>query len=240
MSGHPAHLVFVDFENVPTFDLDAIAPLAVFVTVLIGKTQTKIDMKLALQVSRHASKVALIQTDVAGRNALDLILAYHLGRAAASSPGSTLHVVSRDKDFDPLLAHLASAHVAASRCASFGELPFLPSAAARTTPKKKTAPKKKTPAASITATSAPIDASDEVLEKLVTRLRTDGSPRPKTKKSLLSHISNCYGNRLSETELNQKIDSLAAAGLLTIGSNNAITYQSQIPTPMSPKPPAAS
>lgn len=220
MSSTPTHHVFVDFENVPTFDLDCITQFDAFVTVLIGKSQTKLDMNLALQVKRHASKVELIQTAVSGRNALDLILAYHLGRAAALSSGTTLHVVSKDKDFDPLLSHLKSNGVSASRCASFSELPFV----APSTPKKKAASKKKTTAADAPAPVTATETSDTVMEKIISHLRTDGGPRPKRESSLLRHIGNCYGNRLTETELAQKLETLTASGLLSISPDGKVTY----------------
>src|SRR5687767_7742057 len=81
---HPhAHHIFVDFENVSFVDLDAIAALPVFVTLLIGKNQTKIDAVLVQQIHAHANKVRLITLGASGRNALDLTLSYYLGRAAA-------------------------------------------------------------------------------------------------------------------------------------------------------------
>lgn len=225
MSTIATHLVFVDFENVPSFDLDLIAHLPVFVTVLIGKTQTKLDMNLALQVARHAGKVELLQTTASGRNALDLILAYHLGRATVDSPGATLHVISKDRDFDPLLAHLSSTGIAASRSESFSELPFLPSPATRAAPKKKSPPKKEThpPSAAPTA-PASSPSSDPVMEKIILRLRTEGSPRPKRKTTLLRHIDNCYGKRLTPAELDQKLHALVAARLLNISPEGKVTY----------------
>lgn len=218
----PSHLVFVDFENVPSFDLDAVAQLPVFVKVLVGKSQTKLDMNLAMQVSRHASKVELIPVAASGRNALDLVLAYHLGRAAAATPDTTLHVVSKDHDFDPLLAHLNGAGVKASRSPSFADLPFLQTTKAPST--RKSAPRKKTAkAASPAPPPPPIAESDPVLEKLAARLG-DGGPRPKRKTSLLRHIGNCYGNRLTPSELERKLDELVASGVCTLSPEGKVSY----------------
>jgi len=226
VSPAPAHLVFVDFENVPTFDLDSVAQLPVFVTVLIGKTQTKLDMSLVLQVARHAAKMELIQTGASGRNALDLILAFHLGQAAARSPGATLHVISKDKDFDPLLAHLSSTGVPSSRSESFAELPFVRPAAPPAVPKKRASPRRKSTGMVDVVPAIPPAMPDPVMEKIIAHLRTDGGPRPKRKNSLLRHIANCYGNRLTEPELGQKLNALTATGLMTISSDGKVGYLS--------------
>lgn len=213
-----SHFVFVDFENVPNADLDAIGALPVVVTLLIGKSQTKLDTSLVAQIHRHAAKVRLVEVGASGRNALDLTLAYYLGRARVEAAEAELHIVSRDKDFEPLIAHLRSQKVKISRAESFAALPFLP--AKKSAPHhKKTASTQKKPVA-VESSVAPIDK----FEKLISRLTNSAAPRPKRKKGLLSHINTAYGNKLSETELLEKLDQLAARAVCKIDSNDRVTY----------------
>jgi hypothetical protein len=95
------HHVFVDFENVPSVDLAPIADLPVMVTVLIGGTQSKLDTDFVEQIHAHAAKVRLVRLAGSGRDALDLTLAYFLGRAVLEQSAYELHVVSKDKDSIP-------------------------------------------------------------------------------------------------------------------------------------------
>src|SRR6185312_8463939 len=120
-----ANFVFVDFENVPSVDLGLVEGKAVQVTLMIGKNQTKIDFALVAQIQRMADQVELVKLDASGRNALDLTLANYLGRAIERRPDAQFCIVSKDKDFEPMIAHLVAKGVKVVRCDSFGALPFL-------------------------------------------------------------------------------------------------------------------
>ena len=119
------HHVFVDFENVPNVDLTLIENRPARVTLLIGKRQQKLDLKLVQQILRFADQVKLVEVGASGRNALDLTLACYLGRAIQLESGTTFAIVSRDKDFDPMIAHLKGTGVMVSRHDSLAAVPFL-------------------------------------------------------------------------------------------------------------------
>ena len=55
------HFVFVDFENVPSVDLDAIGAHPVHVTLLIGKNQKKLEVALVQQILRLTTRVDLLE-----------------------------------------------------------------------------------------------------------------------------------------------------------------------------------
>src|SRR4051812_27262518 len=78
----PMNHVFVDFENVPSVDLSLIRGRPVDVTLLIGEKQRRLDLDLVRQIHEHATQVSLVEVGASGRNALDLVLAWHLGHAA--------------------------------------------------------------------------------------------------------------------------------------------------------------
>ena len=213
-----AQLVFVDFENVPHVDLDAIATLPVVVTLLIGKNQTKLDTSLVAQIHRRAAQVRLVEVGASGRNALDLTLAYYLGYAAASTAAAELHIVSKDKDFEPLIAHLRSQNLKVTRSESFAALPFLPvKKIAPPTRKAASTPKK------VVSPDLAVPVVDK-LEKLIIRLQTSAGPRPKKKTSLLRHINTAYGNKLSEDELLALVDQLVVRGIFAIDARDNLTY----------------
>jgi hypothetical protein len=188
------HHVFVDFENVQDIDLDAIGALPVFVTLFIGKHQTKVATTLLEQVHRHAPKVRIVRLGSAGHNALDMLIARHIGRAELEYAGAELHIISKDHDFDPLIAHLHTNELAVSRSTTFAALPFLPG---KKRVKARSGAKAAMPAPTPVAQTA--DAlSPEKLEKLAQRLRDRPENRPKSRKSLLHHINAAGGHKLSE------------------------------------------
>ncbi|MDI1336349.1 MAG: PIN domain-containing protein [Lacunisphaera sp.] len=205
--------VFVDFENVPTVDLELIGNHPVLVTLLIGKNQKRLDTSFSLQLHKFSEKVQPIEVGASGRNALDLILSYYLGRVAGPAFHGQCFIVSKDKDFDPLISHLMANGIQVSRHDSFAALPFL-------SPPKKSSPPKKAAPAKDTAPKPPQDR----LEKLVTALRTKSTARPGKRKALLAHINNMHGNKLSPAELEKVITDLVGRGVINIDAKDKISY----------------
>jgi hypothetical protein len=216
------HYVFVDFENVPEVDLGLIDGKPIQVTLLIGKNQKKLDLVLVQQIRRLASQVELLEVGVSGRNALDLTLAYYLGKVVQRCPDAQFRIVSKDKDFDPLIAHLSSKGIAVHRCDGFAALPFLPKPP-KPHPIKAAVPAKLNAPAKA-AGPGKAGAPDVRLEKLIARLRNNLAPRPKRKASLLAHINTAFGNRLSEAEQGDKLDELTRRGVLIIDGKGKVTY----------------
>jgi hypothetical protein len=216
------HFVFVDFENVQQVDLGLVEGKPAHVTLLIGKNQKKIDLALVQQIRRLAAQVDLVEVGASGRNALDLTLAYYLGQAVLRDPSARFCIVSGDKDFDPMIAHLSGQGIKVVRCDSFAALPFLPRPS-RTTPVKAAIPVK--PSAPVkAAASVKAGASDDRFERLVARLQNNSGPRPKKKSSLLAHISTYFGNKLTAAEQNEKANELIRRGVLSLDAKGKIAY----------------
>lgn len=221
MPAAPTHFVFVDFENVPEADLRLVAGKPVHVTLLIGKNQAKLDFSLVEQIHQFATQVELVKLGGSGRNALDMTLAYYLGRAVERRPDAQFFIVSKDKDFEPMLAHIVERKIKAVRCDSFAVLPFLPKAK-KSTPAKMP---KSTPHPPVKVESLPSAAAlDERFEKLVNRLRNNLAPRPKKQSRLLSHINTAYGGKLAEGEQRRKLAELVDRGVLSIDGADKVTY----------------
>jgi hypothetical protein len=224
------HHVFVDFENVPKIDLDAIAAAPAVVTLFIGKHQTKVDTELFDQAVRHAARLKIVRLESAGRNALDLVIAHYLGRTVIETPQTELHIVSRDKDFDPLIAHLRGKGVKVARSDSFAELPFLnakkrgrPRAAASRSGSTVAAAKTPANAAAAASASAPNGTLTAAkLEKLALRLQTNPSHRPKTRESLLHHINTTGGLALTPAAQAEVVAELESRGVLRLDGEKVI------------------
>lgn len=117
--------IFVDFENVQETDLDRVANKPVKVTLVLGERHKHLPVELVKRLLKYAGQVELIETGRSGKNALDLVLAQHIGEAKRADPQGYFHVVSRDKDFDALIGHLRDNGTLAGRHAGFGEIPVL-------------------------------------------------------------------------------------------------------------------
>jgi len=221
------HLVFVDFENVPAIDLAGVEGKPVRVVLLIGTKQKKLDLPLVQQIHRLGPSIGLIEVGAAGRNALDLVLAYHLGLAALEHAGARCYIVSQDKDFDALIAHLKARKAVISRHASFDGLPFL--ATKRATPpkpppasaKSRTAPP--APQAPPPAPAHPPPAVDR-LEKIMARLR-EGINRPKTRATLARHLTASLGKTSTPGDVDEAIARLTREGLLAVDAQGKVSYR---------------
>ena len=190
------HLVFVDFENVPNIDLALIVTHPARVILLIGKNQKRLDLALVQQIHQLGERIQLIEVGASGHNALDLTLAYHLGRAVVHAPSTIFHIISKDSDFDPLIAHLQANGVAVNRHPSFDALPFLPG------------PKKAAPALKV-----PEDRRSKVMARLKDPANAS---RPTTKRALLAHIKTGLGKAASTGDPEDILRELADEGALTI------------------------
>ena len=194
----PVHHVFVDFENVQEIDLAPFTGKPVEVTLLLGRMQKRLEVGLVKQLLQRPAGVRLIEMGVSGKNALDLALAYHLGKAAADDPSGCFHIISKDRDFDPLIAHLQQANIKIWRHDTFSLQAILP---------------EKQPAA----------AADKV-EIVAHRLRKSTTNRPKRKSTLLSHINAQFQGRLKDSEAGEIVEALVGRRVISIDSKGKVTY----------------
>ncbi len=234
MSANPyTHHVYVDFENVSDLDLGLLEGKPARVILLIGKNQAKLDYVLVEQIHRLAAQVCLVKLGVSGRNALDLSLAFYLGKAVQAQPELSHCVLSKDKDFDSLISHLGEIGVQVSRHESIESLPFLPKTK-KSPPAKLSSTAKATPIskASIAAALAtPVHglSLEEVetaarFEKLIHLLRDNPAPKPKTKSRLLAFIGTVFGQKLNLEGQEQKLAELESRGIVRIDAKGKVTY----------------
>ena len=216
------HFVFVDFENIQEMALALVQNKPVHITLLIGKNQGKLDFALVEQIHRFAAQVELVKLDVSGRNALDLTLAYYLGQAVQRTPAAQFSIVSKDKDFEPMIGHLVGKGIKVVRCDSFAALPFL------LKPRKSHPVRLATPVKS----SAPIKVvpllktggTDERYDKLKNRLINNPGQRPKKRDRLFAFINTAFGGKQSEGEQQLILDELTRDGVLAIDAKDRVTY----------------
>lgn len=212
----PTHFIFVDFENVPNVDLDALSGRPVHVTFLIGKNQRKIDLDLALQLRTFANQVTPVQVGASGRNALDLTLACYLGRAIEQHPGAHFVIVSKDRDFDAMIVHLNANAVKVARYDSFAEIPLsgpVKAAAASSRPTATT----KTPAAK--------QSTDNSSVRVMARLKNPTNhSRPGDEAALRAYLRTGLGKTATDSLVKDLMAVLEKEHVVAIDAHGKVTY----------------
>jgi len=222
----PINHIFIDFENVHEVDLSLVGEKLVDLTLLLGPNHKKLDAELVEKMLQHANSVHLVRLTEPGSNALDFALAYYVGHAAALDPSGFFQIISGDKGYDPLIAHLRRNHVKACRHPDFESLKnrlnpptATPAIVATSTLKAKPEPK---PTAPTTPSSASTSLEAHATHSLE-RLRNPKN-RPAKRTTLVRHIRTLAGNKINEAEAFAVIETLRSAGHITITEKGAVTY----------------
>ncbi len=248
------HFIFVDFENVQDVDLALAKDKPVHVTLLIGAKQTKVPTKLATQLHTFAAQVAPIEVGGSGRNALDLTLAMYLGREIERHPQAAFVIVSRDQDFDPMIAHLKAAGARVERVPSFAAVSAFVSGRkavrpvkttrtpasklhARPTPppapaKPAAQPPPSAVAAKPTDTPLPPRIGMETISDLARRQNAifarlsnpTNKNRPSTQKALAAHLRATLGKDVTEADVTATLAQLAERCVLSIDAQKRVVY----------------
>ena len=111
-----------------------------------------------------------VQIDGGGKNAADFHIAFYMGVLSRSDPGDRIHIVSRDKGFDPLVRHLVSMDIKAARVRDLYEIPWLHN-------------------------NGEAASRDEMLDKIIRNFDLRGSSRPRRTRTLKASIRSLFGDR---------------------------------------------
>ena len=205
------HFVFVDFENVPAIDLDLLGDCPAVVLLFLGQ-KSKLKPDLVEQISRLPCEVRLIKVGVTKKNALDFVLTYHLGAVMARQPGARCHLITGDKDYDPIIRHLAFNGITVSKQASLEKLPFL-SKPLRAKTASKTAPQTK---------KAAEDRSAKIIDRL---MDPANKMKPSTEKALLARIKTDFGKDATDEKASELVARLKHRGSISIDEKRKVTYR---------------
>lgn len=195
--------ILVDFENVQPKNLALLKGHAVKVFVFVGSNQSKLPFDLAQAMQELGEKGHYIKIDGNGRNALDFHVAFYIGRLSLEHPQGVYHIISRDKGFDPLIAHLKNSFgVTVSRHRDVSEISFLQ-----------------------IRSSVPME---EKIKSITESLAARGHSRPRKQKTLANTISDLFQKRLDDAELDELIDQLQRKKLIEIRNGGKVFYHPPI------------
>lgn len=194
-----SNYIFVDYENVQELNLDLIAGKAAKVFLIVGNRRKSLPSDLARQIHKYHDQVGWIESEGASKNALDLVLAYHVGLQAKVDPVGYYHILSKDKDYDALIQHLRAQKIFASRDEDFARIPVLVDVALLTL--------------------------DERVALVLERFRKNKVSRPAKKKALLSTIGAFCHKELAPSDIEQIVEAMITRKLIVINAQGGVTYR---------------
>lgn len=189
--------VLIDFENVQPESLAGLQQDHFKVMVFIGANQTKVPIEVVQAMQAMGNKAEYVRIAGNGPNALDFHIAFYIGQLAAADPTAFFHIISKDTGFDPLIAHLKTKKIFAARETAISDIPLIKA----------------------TVTKTP----EEQIQIVIEKLRLPKATKPRTVKTLASHIKSQFQKQLSDADISELIAAMSAAGYITI-ANNKITY----------------
>ena len=191
--------VLVDFENVQP-DLSMLANTSFKVKVFFGAKQQegRVPFKLLDAMLALGGNVEPIKVMRSGSNAVDMHIAYYVGRLIEKEPNSVIHIISGDSDFDPLVEYLKANGVSCKRAKSTTEIAKLAHVKAQ--------PVARHPRAAAPARKPHSDKLAPIIKQLHSL-----SGKPATRKKLAQTIANYFrhhGGPLADAAIEHIIDEL--------------------------------
>lgn len=221
----PVHLL-VDYENVqPTAnELLQLRDSHVRLWVFHGPHQTRFPADVVSAWQPLGNRLRFVQSDKAGRNALDLHIAFSMGELAekgrASQDPGCFVVIAKDKDLDALFGYLRQHGIHAARAESLSH-------ALACAKNLLAGIRKKTPGeAKLSHEGA----------RVLAQLRAHPKQRPATEKRLLNFIASFLALDAANKAVARVIAELKESGVLAL-QGSRITYR--MPARTSPRKEAA-
>ena len=232
MSQTRANYIYIDYENIHEVPLDGLAGKLVSVVLVIGENQKHVPVDFAVG-SPYPGQVECVRTGCSGKDALDLVLAYHIGRKAAADPEGHFQIVSRDKAFDALVKHLKTQKVEAARRESMHDIVLADGVKPISNPVA-AQPAKKAAKPADGATANPVNGSEPtwsagnaaaLFKKHLMSMKGNGSDsRPKSGKSLRARLQSQSPKKLTSEQVESVIKSLLKGNWLQISPQGAVSY----------------
>lgn len=191
--------VLIDLENVQPKNIEVLAGHDFKVLVFVGEKQTKIPLDMAAALQQLGADAQYIKINGNGPNALDFHIAFYIGELAALNGSSYFHIISKDRGFDPLVAHLKSRKIKALRHKDISDIPILKVVNATTT--------------------------DERVDAIIDFLIARGNAKPRKIKTLSNSINSLFMRSLAVNELEELIEKLVKRNIVIISNKTNVTYK---------------
>ncbi len=210
------HYILIDYENVPVKSLTLLKDKPFRVGVFLGPKNTRLATEFVLAMRDLGSQGDYIQLEAGGPNALDFHIAFYLGRFLEAKAADCYHIISKDKGFDALVAHVSKTGVPCERADSIEAM----SCWAKPAVEKTAVSKPAEPAVPVKAVAKPATKkkADELVALVVANLHKRATGRPRTEKTLRSTVKTLIGTQYSDKELDAVLARLQKNGYVTINA----------------------
>ncbi|MEO5713368.1 MAG: PIN domain-containing protein [Luteolibacter sp.] len=198
--------VFVDCENVTDVPKTLLEMKPIQVILVTGRTQKSLSLPLSKNLACYGIIPSYAKSTVHGKNALDFILSFLVGRRTVEDPHAGFHIVSNDHGYDSLIAHLRSQRFDAHR----HECPTGPAVVA-----KQATPVTIAPLADTNTRSARVR---KILGKIAIK------SRPGKRKTLISYIKNFFEKKLRDGQAEAILERLIHDRFLTTTDSGAVKH----------------
>ena len=196
------NFVLIDSENVKPENIEKLKHPSFRVVVFVGADLKRLDFPIVNAIQALGSNGSYIQISSTGPNALDLHIAYYIGKLAAAYTDASFYIISQDKCFDPLINHLKNQKIHCHRAGSVLGIPLL-----RSTGKPRSTEK-----------LSPGQRAEIFYEKRIASSKT----RPATVASLQSTILSHFNKLLSAKEVAEVLQALIAAGRVVVNGKKVM------------------
>jgi len=189
-------ILFIDYENIQNIELPVLQDNSLEIKIFVGQSQSKIPFELVLTAQAFGKAIEWLKIEGSGKNALDFHIAFYLGRLSQTERQTSFIILSKDTGYDLLILHARKLGIECRRINSILELSKMDEL---------------------------LKLNAEPMTKVIENLSKIEKNKPRTRKTLHSHINSIFKNKLSEPEVNKIIDSLFFQGKLS-EENNKLTY----------------
>jgi hypothetical protein len=188
--------IFVDHENVSLADTDALNQEHIRLLVFVGANQKRIDIDAVEAIQKLGQRAQYVRISANGANALDFHIAFYVGRLAQQDERGYFHIISKDKGYDPLIAHLKDQKIFAARSESIATIPFVE-----------------------------VSKSKDVASRIalyLEKLQQPKTTRPSKRSTLRSAISTHFQKALDDREIENVIAGLEKSGVVKFSGEKTI------------------
>ena len=191
------HYVLIDFENVQPVNVEMLRGKNFKPIVFVGANQKSIPCEFAMAMQDLGENASYQKIPGTGSNALDFHIAFYLGELATREPGAHFHVISKDKSYDPLIAHLRARKICVRREADLSAIPSLRISNAR--------------------------SLEEKIDAIVASLISRGNSRPRKVKTLANTVNALFQKTLSDADQDILIKELQKRKHIVV-KDQSVTY----------------
>ena len=195
------NFVLIDFENVQPKNLSIVSDEQFQIRLFLGAKQTRLDVGIVETMHQLGAKRAkYIHATESGKNALDFYITYYLGRLVNENPQGYFHLISKDKGFDPLIAHLQAEDVKVRRHVSLMDIPII-------------------------GVAKNADMAEKVKAALE-NLKGRGSSRPRKEQTLKNTLKHMFKDELNDTDVGRLFQELVKSNRISINNGNIVYHLS--------------